>query len=112
MHARAWHSASRVENRMALALPVLRTDRFCTEIPTLAESSVSFILRLASCTSKLTMIGIASPSDCEFEVSLHLTAFFHELPILVGQIGQDECGEAEGLGEQQKAQVDQSELPT
>lgn len=108
MHSSARHNASRVEKRMARALPVLRTDRFCTEIPTTDESSVSFILHLASCTSRLTMIGMASSSDREFEIFFHLAAFFHQLAVLVGQIGQNQCGQPEGLREHQKTQVDEA----
>jgi hypothetical protein len=49
--------ASRVLNRIALALPVLRIDKFGKAISTFSASSESGILRLANITSKLTTIG-------------------------------------------------------
>ena len=56
-----WHSSSRqiassVEKRTALALPVLRIDRFACVSPTRSASSESDILRRAIITSKLTII--------------------------------------------------------
>jgi len=50
--------ASSVEKRMALALPVLRMDRFCGVMSTALAKSFSRILRCARTTSKLTMMGI------------------------------------------------------
>src|SRR6185437_5827370 len=55
---RCWHMASSVEKRMALALPVLRTDRFCGVMSTASARSFSRILRWARTTSRLTMMGI------------------------------------------------------
>lgn len=43
---------------MALALPVLRIDRLAMVMPTFSVSCVRLILRLASMTSRLMMIGI------------------------------------------------------
>src|ERR1035437_2523773 len=50
--------ASRVEKRMALALPVLRMDRFCGVISTPSDKSFSRIFRWARTTSRFTMMGI------------------------------------------------------
>ena len=52
--------ASNVEKRTAFALPVLRMDRFTIVISTRSESSDSDILRLASITSKFTIIAIST----------------------------------------------------
>src|SRR5260221_561608 len=43
---------------MALALPVLRMERFCGVMSTAAARSFSRILRCARTTSRLTMMGI------------------------------------------------------
>ena len=43
----------------ALALPVLRMDRFCGVMSTAAAKSFSRILRCARTTSRLTMMGIS-----------------------------------------------------
>ena len=48
--------ASRVVKRMALALPVLRIERLAVVMPILSASSLDFIFRLASMTSRLTII--------------------------------------------------------
>ena len=48
--------ASKVEKRMALALPVFRMERLAMVMPTFSASSLSCILRLASITSKFTII--------------------------------------------------------
>ncbi len=50
--------SSRVENLIALALPLLSMERLAMVIPILSESSVSDILFFASCTSRLVIIGI------------------------------------------------------
>jgi len=50
--------ASNVEKRMALALPVFRIDRLDMVIPTFSESSVRLIFRLASITSRFTIIAM------------------------------------------------------
>src|SRR5665213_698427 len=50
--------ASSVEKRMALALPVLRMDRFCGVNSTASDRSFSRILRCARTTSRLTMMDI------------------------------------------------------
>src|SRR5690554_3380826 len=52
--------ASSVLNRMALALPVFRMERFAGVIPTRSESSFKEIFFLAISTSRFTMIGICS----------------------------------------------------
>ena len=48
--------ASRVEKRMALALPVFRMERFACVRPTRSDNSPSEILRLAISTSRFTII--------------------------------------------------------
>ena len=61
----ARHIASRVVKRTALALPVLRIERFTIDISTRSESSESDILRRASITSRFTIIAISSSVlDC------------------------------------------------
>lgn len=50
------HNKSSVEKRMALALPFFRIDRLAMVIPTFSESSVRLIFRLASITSRFTII--------------------------------------------------------
>src|ERR1035437_1255373 len=55
---RCLQMASSVEKRMALALPVLRTERFCGVMSTPSARSFSRILRWARTTSRLTMMGI------------------------------------------------------
>src|SRR5665213_1922060 len=76
-----WHSsvsqiASSVEKRMALALPVLRMDRFCGVMSTAAARSFSRILRCARTTSRLTMMGINL--NRQFLFLLNLPAFVHD----------------------------------
>lgn len=56
--SRARQRASRVEKRTALALPVLRMERFVAEIPTFSASSPLDIFLRANITSMLTVIGI------------------------------------------------------
>ncbi len=51
-------SAPSVEKRIALALPVFKTDRLAIVIPMRSESSVSDILRLAIITSIFTIMDI------------------------------------------------------
>src|ERR1017187_6907776 len=50
--------ASSGEKRMARALPVLRTERFCGVMSTPSARSFRRILRWARTTSRLTMMGI------------------------------------------------------
>src|SRR6185437_14423148 len=69
--------ASRVEKRMAFALPVLRTDRFCGVISTALARSLSRILRWARTTSRLTMIGINL--NRQFLFFLDFAAFVHDM---------------------------------
>ncbi len=59
--------ASSVEKRMALALPVLRMDRFCGVMSTPSARSFKRILRWASTTSKLTMMGISKEGRMQSE---------------------------------------------
>src|SRR5580692_11564723 len=65
--------ASSVEKRMALALPVLRTERFCGVISTASARSFSRIFRCARTTSRLTMMGIIL--NGQFLFLLDLAAF-------------------------------------
>ncbi|KXK34749.1 MAG: hypothetical protein UZ06_CHB003000954 [Chlorobi bacterium OLB6] len=46
-------------NRIAFALPVFKMERFDNVKPTLSDSSLREILRLAIITSMFTIIGIA-----------------------------------------------------
>ena len=50
--------ASRVEKRIAFALPVYKMERFAGVIPIFAANSPEDIFRLASITSRLTIICI------------------------------------------------------
>src|ERR1035437_5570144 len=68
--------ASSVEKRMALALPVLRTERFCGVMSTPSDKSFSRILRCARTTSKLTMMGINL--NGQFLFLLNFPAFVHD----------------------------------
>jgi len=68
--------ASSVEKRMALALPVLRMDRFCGVMSTASARSFSRILRCARTTSRLTMMGINL--NRQFLFLLNLPAFVHD----------------------------------
>lgn len=54
----ALHIASRVEKRIAFALPVFNIERFAGVMPICSASSNDDILRLASITSKFTIIAI------------------------------------------------------
>ena len=64
-------SFSSVPNRMAFALPVFNTERFCAVMPTSSASSFRRILRRASITSRFTTIGMwMLRSDHEFGVAL------------------------------------------
>src|SRR6188472_4239850 len=54
--------ASRVEKRIALALPFFNTERFGSVMPTFSESSVTLILRFASMTS-IRMIMVMSATS-------------------------------------------------
>src|SRR3954464_1454695 len=61
--ARARQMPSRVEKRMALALPFFRMERLAIVMPTRSASSVTLILRLASITSMLTIVATDATSD-------------------------------------------------
>lgn len=56
----ALHIASRVEKRIAFALPVFNIERFAGVMPIRSASSNDDILRLASITSTFTIIAITS----------------------------------------------------
>ena len=68
--------ASSVEKRMALALPVLRMERFCGVMSTPSDKSFSRIFRWARTTSRLTMMGINLNGKLLF--LLNLPAFVHD----------------------------------
>ena len=58
-----WHSsalqiASRVDIRIAFALPFFKTEMLAIVIPTLSASAVTLIFRFANMTSMLTMIAM------------------------------------------------------
>jgi hypothetical protein len=58
-----WHSsalqiASRVESRIALALPFFKMEMLAIVMPTRSASSVTLIFRLANMTSMLMMIDM------------------------------------------------------
>jgi hypothetical protein len=70
-HERALQIASRVEKRIARALPVLRIERLASVMPTRSASSVSVIRRSWSRSSSLTAIAM---SHRPFEVFAHVRA--------------------------------------
>src|SRR5262249_18596464 len=63
--------ASRVENRIAFALPVLRIDRLARVMPTRSASSVNVMRRAWSSSSRFTTIAMLD-RPCEF--GAHVTA--------------------------------------
>src|SRR5689334_22612866 len=70
-HESASQIASRVEKRIARALPVLRMDKLASVIPTRSARSVSVIRRSWRRSSSLTAIAM---SDGPFEVFAHVSA--------------------------------------
>jgi len=52
------HSASRVEKRIALALPVFKMDKLASVMPMLSARSLERTFRLAIITSRFTIIAI------------------------------------------------------
>lgn len=68
--------ASRVLNRMALALPVFRMDRLARVRSTFSESSLRLILRRAIITSRFTIMAI---SDREVGFLFEFVSFFENL---------------------------------
>src|SRR5262249_59403571 len=63
--SRARQIPSRVEKRMALALPFFRMERLAIVMPTRSASSVTLIFRLARITSMLTIVATDATSDRE-----------------------------------------------
>src|SRR5262245_47856577 len=61
--SRARQIPSRVEKRMALALPFFRMERLAIVMPTRVASSVTLIFRLASITSMVTIVATDATSD-------------------------------------------------
>ena len=57
-HLSALQMASRVERRMAFALPFFNTEIFAIVMPTFSASSVTLIFRFANMTSMLIMIAM------------------------------------------------------
>jgi hypothetical protein len=70
--------ASKVENRIAFALPVFKMERFAIVISNFSESSVSDIFRFAIITSKFTIMGmgytVRSCSCCKSNPLLKIVA--------------------------------------
>jgi len=58
-HSNALQIADKVEKRTAFALPDFKMDKFAVVMPIISASSLLRILRLASITSKFTMMAIA-----------------------------------------------------
>ena len=58
LQSSALQMASNVSKRTPFALPVFKIDRFTMVIPTFSDNSVSDILRFASITSRLIIIGM------------------------------------------------------
>src|SRR5262245_44654344 len=63
-----WHCStaqirSSVSKRTPFTLPDFSSETFCSVMPMRSASSFERIFRRASMTSRLTMIGIALPSD-------------------------------------------------
>lgn len=61
---KASQMASKVLNRMAFAFPVFRIERFGRVMSTVSANSESDIFRLASITSKFTIMGIFWSLNC------------------------------------------------
>src|SRR5690606_37811290 len=53
--------ASKVEKRIAFALPFFNIEIFAIVLPTFSESSVTLIFRFANITSRFTIMAIISP---------------------------------------------------
>src|SRR5678816_4159289 len=64
--------AARVENRIALAFPFFRMERFAIVMPTFSESSVTLIFRRASITSRLTIMVMGATSYRQVVLGLHV----------------------------------------
>ena len=58
-HLSALQIASRVDKRIAFALPFFKTEILAIVMPTFRASSVTLIFRFANITSMLIMIAIA-----------------------------------------------------
>jgi hypothetical protein len=64
-----WHSsalqiASRVDRRIAFALPFFKTEIFAIVMPTFSASSLTLIFRFANMTSMLMMIAMLVSLHC------------------------------------------------
>jgi hypothetical protein len=57
-HSRALQIASKVESRIALALPFFKMEMLAIVMPTRSASSVTLIFRFANMTSMLMMIAM------------------------------------------------------
>src|SRR4051812_14306983 len=68
-----------VSKRTPLTLPDFSSETFCSVIPMRSASSFERIFRRASMTSRLTVIGIAIPSD-EGRIFISDTGSFHHDP--------------------------------
>ena len=58
--------ASRVEKRIAFALPFFKTEILAIVMPTLSASSVTLIFRLANITSMLMTMAIPLDGEIVF----------------------------------------------
>jgi hypothetical protein len=57
-HSRALQIASRVDSRIAFALPFFRTETLAIVMPTFSASSVTLVFRFANMTSMFMMIAM------------------------------------------------------
>src|SRR5262245_16486449 len=93
-HSRARQIPSRVEKRMALALPFFRMERLAIVMPTRSASSETRIFRLASITSMLTIVATDAPSDREVVFRLEVGGALEDALEHGGPRRGHEAGEA------------------
>src|SRR5436190_15014499 len=79
---------------MARALPFLRTERLASVMPTRAASSVTRIFRLASSTSRWTIVATAAPSDREVVFCLEVDGVLEDAFEHRGGRRRHDAGEA------------------
>src|SRR5262245_11496127 len=92
--SRARQMPSRVEKRMARALPFFRMDRLAIVMPTRSASSVTLIFRLASITSMLTIVATGTSSDREVVLRLDVDGALEDALDHGGNRRGHEAGEA------------------
>jgi hypothetical protein len=71
-HCNALQSASKVDSRIALALPFFKTEMLDIVMPTFSASSVTLIFRFANMTSMVMMIAIRLLLHREIVFGLHI----------------------------------------